>query len=223
MAPRTGAWSAPELDSLRRTFGQRPLADIARRLRRSPASVLARAKLMFAGRRRRRPWQAADDERLRGGYGVAADAELALALQRTLVDLRQRIKTLRTQCRARPWTPADRALLKQVYGSRSAAALEVRLGRPSDDIEALAQRLCLRKDRRFAARARVVTRVPRWTPQDVARLRQLYATKDTLAVARAIGRSVKSIANKANQLGLRKRKRWLRQTGRAAAARRWQR
>lgn len=223
MASRAGAWSAPELDFLRRAFGQRPLADIARRLRRSQASVLARAKTMFAGRRKKRPWAAADDERLRVGYGVVPDAELALALQRTLVDLRQRVRTLRNRCRPRRWTASDRALLKRVYGSRSAAALEVRLGRPSPDIEALAQRLCLRKDRRFAARARQTTRVPRWTAQDVVRLRELYATQDTLEVARLIGRSVKSVANKANQLGLKKRKRWLRQVGRASAARRWRR
>ncbi|MEZ5966053.1 MAG: hypothetical protein R3F56_19615 [Planctomycetota bacterium] len=223
MALRTGAWSAPELDFLRRAFGQRVLADVARRLRRSEASVLARAQVMFAGRRKRRPWLAEDDERLRVGYGVVADAELALALQRTLADLRERVRLLRRQCRPRVWTSAERALLKRVYGTRSAAALEVRLGRPSKDIEAQAQRLCLRKDRRHAVRLRQSTSVPRWTAQDVARLRELYPTSDNLDVAQAIGRSVKSVANKANQLGLRKRKRWLRQAGRAAASRRWRR
>lgn len=206
---------------MRRAFGQRPVADLARRLRRSAASVLARAKAMFKGRRRSGPWSSADDERLRVGYGLVRDAELALSLRRTVADLRARVRALRAQSKTRPWTSADRALLKRVYGSRSAAALEVRLLRPRADIEAVARRLCLRKDRRFAARARVPTRVPRWSERDLARLKELYGTRDTLAVARAIGRSVQSVANKANQLGLRKWKRWRRRAGRAAAARRW--
>jgi hypothetical protein len=176
---------------------------------------------MFAGRRRRGPWSAGDDDRLRDGYGLASDADLALALQRTLRDLRARVRTLRQRCETRPWTPRERDLLKLVYGTRSAEALEVRFLRPRGDIEALAARLCLRKDRRFTARSRAVISVPRWSEHDVARLRELYPTRDNLDVARAIGRSVQSVANKAHQLGLKKRKRWLRQLGRQGAARRW--
>lgn len=223
MTRRGGAWSAPELDYLRRAFGERPVVDIARRLRRSVASIRTRARAMFGGGRRQRgPWGPTDDERLRSGYGVVGDAELALVLQRTVADVRARVRVLRGRCASRRWTRAEHELLKRVYGTRSATALEIRLGRPRDDIEAVALRLCLRKDRRFAVRASVVTRVPRWTDRDVARLEELYPALENLEVARAIGRSVKSVANKANQLGLKKRKRWLRQTGRLSAARRWQ-
>jgi len=218
---RSGAWSAPELDYLRRWYGTRPIALLARYLRRTPSSVRARARELFAGRRRRDPWTEADDERLRLGYGAVPDAELALALRRTQADVRARAAALRARARARPWTSADDALLKRVYGTRSLAALEVCLQRPAADIEAAARRLCLGKDRRFLAAARAHARMPRWSAAEVARLRALYPTNDNLAVARELGRSVTAVANKANQLGLKKRRAWLRRTGKAHAVRRW--
>jgi hypothetical protein len=216
-----GAWSAPELDYLRRAFGLRPSAAIARRLRRSETSVRARARLVFGGRRRREPWQPADDQALRAGFGAVPDADLALALRRSLQDLRARAAQLRAQRTARPWRAADEAKRRRLNGHRGATALEVCLSRSARDIEAAAARLCLRKDRKFLARACGKTTMPRWSEPDVALLRTLYPTTDNLAIARAMRRSVVSVANKANQLGLKKRKRWLRLQGRASAARRW--
>jgi hypothetical protein len=222
---RRGAWSAPELDDLRRTFGTQPALHIARRLRRTETGVRARAVVLFGHRLRGQTWSAADDARLRAGYGAVPDADLAVALRRSPAEVRARAARLRAQTTSRPWTAAEESLLKRVYGTRSSKALEVCLARPAADLEAAAARLCLRKDRRFLAgggrRGRAAASTPRWTPADIVRLRALYPTTDNLAVARMIGRSVPSVANKAYQLGLKKRRRWLRQTGRASAARRW--
>ncbi len=181
----------------------------------------ARAKVVFAGRRRREPWQAAEDVVLRRGLGAVPDGDLALALRRTIKEVRGRAALLRAEVGSAPWSSADQALLRRLYGTRPIAALEVCFGRPAADIEAASARLCLRKDRRFVASGRGSSSVPRWTPADVTRLRALYPTNDNLAIAAALGRSVLSVANKANQLGLKKRKRWLRQTGRVSAGRRW--
>ncbi len=46
--------------------------------------------------------------------------------------------------------------------------------------------------------------MPRWTPSEIQRLRLLYPNMDNLTVARLLGRSVASVANKANQLRLSK-------------------
>ena len=46
--------------------------------------------------------------------------------------------------------------------------------------------------------------MPRWSADEVERLRRVYSDRDNLAVARLLGRSVTSVANKANQLGLKK-------------------
>jgi hypothetical protein len=90
------------------------------------------------------------------------------------------------------------------------------LQRAIDDIDAMAATLCLAKDKHFAAReaARAASsggvagveppRMPRWTPAEIERLYTVYADRDNLAVARLLGRSVTSVANKANQLGLKK-------------------
>jgi hypothetical protein len=51
---------------------------------------------------------------------------------------------------------------------------------------------------------RVARPMPRWTAAQVDRLRELYPEHDNLAVAKALGRTVTGVANKANQLGLKK-------------------
>jgi len=81
--------------------------------------------------------------------------------------------------------------------------------RPAE-IVAKARELCLAKDKRMVAG----TRMPRWSSAEVARLRQLYPDHSNLEIARTLGRSVTSIANKAHQLGLCKSPATLRTMGR---------
>ena len=95
-----------------------------------------------------------------------------------------------------------------------------------DDIREMAGRLCLSKDKRFTKQRMGVKtergmRMPRWTATEIARLRELYCGSDNLAVARELGRSVASVANKANQLGLRKDPQLLAQIGRKNVALRY--
>jgi len=97
-------------------------------------------------------------------------------------------------------------------------------------IEVAARRLCLAKDKRFrAAEAAAAqqggrpqrSRMPRWTAEEIAALRRLYPENDNLTVARELGRSVTSVANKAYQLGIKKSARLLTDIGRNNVALRY--
>jgi hypothetical protein len=123
---------------------------------------------------------------------------------------------LRARVRRGAWSRAERQLLKELYGTRSDEDLEVSCSRARADVAAMAAQLCLAKDKRFAARSGA--RMPRWTAAEVERLRQLYPDRDNLEVARRIGRTVTSVANKANQLGLRKSPSLLADLGRSNVA-----
>ena len=106
-------------------------------------------------------------------------------------------------------------MLKELYGTRRDDDLEVALLRPRGEIAAMARKHCLAKDKRFAAHAETseakpespaagAGKMPRWRPAEIEMLTALYADLDNLMVARRLGRTVTSVANKANQLGLRK-------------------
>lgn len=56
-------------------------------------------------------------------------------------------------------------------------------------------------------------KMPRWTVKQEALLRRFYADNPNSAVAKRIGRSVKSVVSKAHQMGLRKSKKRLREMG----------
>jgi len=58
-------------------------------------------------------------------------------------------------------------------------------------------------------------KMPRWSAAEVERLRELYPTLENLEVARQLGRTVTSVANKAHQLDLKKSTVLLAQIGRA--------
>ncbi len=56
--------------------------------------------------------------------------------------------------------------------------------------------------------------MPRWTLAEMGTLRSLYPDRDNLEIARRLGRTVASVANKANQLGLKKSRDLLADIGR---------
>ena len=70
----------------------------------------------------------------------------------------------------------------------------------------MAGQMCLSKDKKFLVGKKAAGQqtMPRWNAVEVERLRQLYPHMDNLEIARRLNRSVASVANKANQLRLRK-------------------
>lgn len=229
---RRGNWSVQEMERLRQLLPRRGVADTALLLRRTESSVFRKAMQLLRVPARRGAWTASDDGRLRECWGAVDPRLLAPMLGRPLVEVRKRVQELRERPRQGPWARDEVHALKDFYGTRSDDDLEVALARSRADVVAMARRLCLAKDKRFAAQSArqdvaaagdEVRRqeMPRWTPAQVERLRLLYPDRENLTVARELGRSVASVANKANQLGLRKCPQLLALIGRANVALRY--
>lgn len=64
---------------------------------------------------------------------------------------------------------------------------------------------------------------PRWTEDELMRLRELYPDHANIDVARALGRTEKAVVSQAYQMGVRKTPERLRQMGRDNVRKRWER
>lgn len=231
---RRGNWSVQELERLRTLLPRRGVTDTALLLRRSEASVFKKAMQLLRVPPRRGSWTASDDARLRESWGAVDSRLLGPMLGRPLAEVRKRVVELRARLRNGPWAREEMQALKELYGTRSDDDLEIALSRPAVEVAGMARQLCLAKDKRFAAHAARLpdgqmprpssprSEMPRWTHEQVEKLRSLYADRDNLAVARELGRTVASVANKANLLGLKKCKHLLADIGRANVAARYQ-
>ncbi len=223
---RRGNWSVQELERLRQLLPRRGVEVTATLLRRSAASVQRKALQILRVPPRRGDWTDSDDSLLRESWGAVEARLLATMLGRPIADVQRRATRLRTQLRRGSWQHQERQRLKELFATRADIDLEVCLSRPRDEIQAMARALCLAKDKRFLVQeavrrhraepspGRQGATMPRWTADEVERLRAIYADRDNLEVARALGRSVTSVANKANQLGLHKEREVLASIGR---------
>lgn len=208
---RRGNWSVQELERLRQLLPRRGVQSTAHLLRRSEDCVRRKAEELLKVPARRGRWTASDDARLQESWGAVELRLLALMLGRPSVAVQERAEALRADRHSGPWSREEVLRLKDLYGTRLDRDLEVCLQRSCEDIGGMATRYCLAKDKRFAANTvadqqavRGRQPMPRWTAEQVERLRQVYADRDNLEVARLLGRTVASVANKANLLGLRK-------------------
>ena len=220
MASRKGTWSSLELARLHELFPRSEPHRLARLLGRTTTSVMRRGKALFAGEPRRRAWDGVDERRLREAIGVHDVATIAILLRRPIDDVAARIAALATERRSGAWTGEEIALLKRLFGTRSPSDLALALSRCPADSAARAADLRLGKDKAVLSRGDTGRAMPRWTPGDVAKLRQLYPRRDNLEIARILGRTVASVTNKAFQLGLSKSARALAAMGRRNGARR---
>ena len=219
---KKGNWSSEELERLRLLYPRCSEDRIVSIMNRSPESVRRRARELFQRPVWRREWTADEDLQLRISYGVLDLRYLALVLARNQRDVQERIEFFRQNRWRGAWTRAETLLLKQLYGSRSDVDLEVCLSRSRVQIARLARQLCLSKDKRFVAAVPSASEarkpMPRWSSEDERRLTALYPHRDNLEIARHLGRSVASVANKASQLGLKKSPKVLREMGRKNVA-----
>jgi len=213
-----GAWSPGELDTIRRLYGAVETARLARRLGRSPEAVADRARALFRGARRRGPWTPAEEQRLALMIGMLPPEEIALVLGRARAEIDARLEERAARRLAGPWKPEEVALLKRIYGSRSDRDAALALGRSLPSVRRLAGRLCLAKDKGFAARAGAGRPMPRWSSQELERLAALYPERPNLELARLFGRSARSVAAAASRLGLAKAAELRARAGRENAA-----
>lgn len=214
--PKRGRWSQTEIARLRDLYGLHDVRWIARELGRPAESVRRMAAHMFSGQARTGPWTAQEVERLKRYLGASTPDTIGQILGRSAEDIQSRIMHLGRVHRSGPWTREETNDLKRLYGTRSDDDLARIFGRNVEVVRKRAQELMLAKDKAFVRRLNggSATRMPRWSEQELAELRQIYPTRSNLEVAQALRRTVKSVVSKAHHLGLRKEAERLREMGR---------
>ena len=189
-----------------------------------------------------RTWSTSEDWILRLTWGTVQAQFIATMLNMSVGEVRHRATQLRAQQSER-WTQTDLQLLRRLYGSRKNEDLEVTLMKSSAQIAGAAKRMNLTKDQSKISNQKVAldlnknrkkarstkgrsktkssrASMPRWTQAEIEHLRLCYSDHDNQAIAKMLGRSVTSVANKAWQLGLAKSNEQLTKIGRLNVARR---
>ncbi|MFQ5503507.1 MAG: hypothetical protein ACE5F1_01775 [Planctomycetota bacterium] len=223
---KRGNWSTEDLVRLKCSFGCRPLSQLARELRRTEEAVEQRARQLLGGRRRAGKLSARDEARLRHMVGVAELATMGLVLARHDKEVLKVLRAwARTERRGR-FQPWEIRYLKERYASRPDWALSLVLGREASVIRRRAGELCLGKNRKVESvplpslekivviQPQAPVRMPRWTDEETEALTLHYSDRPNLEIAQLLGRSIKSVIAKANELGLRKNHARLRDMGR---------
>ena len=93
------------------------------------------------------------------------------------------------------WTKGERDMLTRLFPDAHLGSLAARFNVTTTALRAKAHRMRLR---------RVVNVKTRWSSDDVAYLREHYATMSALDIARVLGYTTHSVYYKATTLGLRK-------------------
>jgi hypothetical protein len=114
------------------------------------------------------------------------------------------------------WTRREVQLFKGIHGTHTDEELARFFGRPIASVQDLARELRLAKDKAWKKQLEGPrsTRMPRWKRGEIRRLREQYATRANIDLARELGRTVVSIVSKARLLGLKKSARRLSVMGR---------
>lgn len=220
---KRGRWSQNEIARLKELYGLRDEATIARELGRTVASVRKMAETVCRAEPRKGPWTANEVQRLKEYLGVTAPEVIARLMGRPLEEVQSHITDLGRIQEEVEWTRDEVFQFKRIYGTRTNEDLTRIFGRPLVEIERLAAEYALAKDKAFLRRLKgdVATKMPRWTQEELDKLRELYPTEPNLEVAKALGRSVKSVVSKAHNLGLKKNPERLRQMGRENVSHRY--
>lgn len=213
---RKGPWSHREHELIKQQYGKLSDQALARRLNRPLASLRTQLARIFDGKPRRTgPWQPSELLELKDLLGRAEIEVVARRLRRAQSDIENRIELMRGAVRAHPWTSDEKQQLKRDFGSRTDRDLSLILAQPVSAIVAMAEELCLSKDKTFLHRAEGVrhVRMPRWSEAEIEQLRELYPTHPNEEIARILNRSTKSVVSKAHDLELKKSKERLREMG----------
>lgn len=205
--PRRGKWTYEEVERFKELWGLRDETVIARELGRSVAALRKLARRVFDGPKRSGPWSAEEVQRMKRYLGASRTETVAQIVGRSVEDLRRKLAQLAVDVSDDPLTGDERLEFKRLYGTRADEDLSIIFGRRLEIVRRTASELCLSKDKAYVrreTRGREVTRMPRWTTEELQRLRDLYPNTANLEIARLLQRSVKSVVSKAHHLGLHK-------------------
>ena len=215
--PRRGRWSAEEVARFKDLYGLKDEATIARELNRSITSVRNMARTVFDRDPRTGPWTAAEVEKLRVHLGASTVETMARILARPKEEVQAQIAELARVRRGGPWSQGDINEFKRIYGTRTDEDLAIVFGRRMEEVKRKAEDLCIAKDKAFLRRktgGKEATRMPRWKPEELELLKELYPELSNLEIAQRLNRSVKSVVSKAHNMGLKKDSSRLREMGR---------
>jgi hypothetical protein len=147
------SWTAREDERLRAMKGTMTKPEIARRLKRSTASVAGRIAVLRLGKPRtveHRPWTPKENAYLKKSIGAKSRQEMAEYLGRTYVAVTAQLRKLglgeekRYAIEPRPWTKADDRQLRTLARSiRSHDEIAKRMGRTHNAIGARKKKLGL--------------------------------------------------------------------------------
>jgi|TARA_B110000196_G_C20938797_1_gene563597 hypothetical protein len=201
---------------LRELYGLRDDETIAKEMCRPVESVQKMAEQIFAKTQRTGPWTTGEVERLKQYIGASAPDVIARVFGRPLEEVQFQIAEMSRMKHSGSWSQDEVVAFKRLYGTRTEADLAVVFGRSEESVFRLADKLCLAKDKAFIRKMQGTssTKMPRWSDEEVVKLRELYGTSSNLEIAQALERSVKSVVSKAHNLGLKKSSDRLQQMGR---------
>ncbi len=205
--PRRGRWSQAEVARLKEMYGLKPVEYIAKELNRPKASIQRMADSLFPKVEREGAWTEAEVERLKRFLGICEVETIARIFGRAVRDVEDHIAEFDRNQTDRPWTQEEIADLKRLHGTRTDKDIARVFQRPEASVVAKAAELCLAKDKAFVrkqAGKKSITRMPRWSPDEIAKLKAMYAEASNLDIAMALDRTVKSVVSKAHNLGLKK-------------------
>ena len=214
--PRRGRWSQSEIARLKELYGLRDERAIARELNRPVSSVRKMAESLFRRPERTGPWTATELQELKKYLGATTTETIARILGRPEEEITQQIFELGRIQQTGRWTQEEIAEFKRLYGTRTDEDLALIFGRGLESVKRLGARYCLAKDKAFVRRltGSSATRMPRWSPSEIEKLKQLYPDHSNLDIAQMLNRTVKSVVSKAHNLGLKKDSDRLREMGR---------
>lgn len=224
--PRRARWTFEEVERFKELWGLRDEATLARDLGRPIASLRKLARKVFGPAQRKGPWSAEEVQRLKRYLGATRLETVAQVLSRQVEDIRTKLAQLAVDVSDDPLSGDERLEFKRLYGTRSDEDLSIIFARRLEVVRRTASELCLSKDKAFIrreSRGKETTRMPRWAPAELQRLRELYPATPNLEIARLLQRSVKSVVSKAHHLGLHKDLARLQEMGRENVAIRHQR
>ncbi len=222
---RRGRWSQAEIARLRELYALRDEKAIARELNRSLAGIRKMAESIFRQPVRTGPWTAEELEGLKKYLGATTSDVVSQILGRTVEDIETQVEDLRGKQVAGRWTQDEIAEFKRLYGTRTDEDLALIFARTIESVKRLGARYCLAKDKAFVRRmtGSSATRMPRWTPEEEQRLKEIYPSESNLRIAQILNRSVKSVISKAHNMGLKKDPTRLREMGRENVSLRYKR
>jgi hypothetical protein len=201
---------------LRELYGLRDDKSIARELNRPVGSVRKMAEEVFRDVAHTGPWTAREVQDLKKYLGGTTPEVIARILGRTVDEVQEQVIELRRIQSAGRWTQDEVVEFKRLYGTRTDDDLAIIFGRTIEAVKRLGARYCLAKDKAFVRKltGSSATRMPRWAPSEIDKLREIYPVASNLDIAQKLNRSVKSVVSKAHNLGLKKEVERLRQMGR---------